>query len=528
MIPVEIVTALALLQYLVFGVLVGQARGKYGVRAPAVSGHEQFERVYRVQMNTLEVLIIFLPALWLAARYWSPLLVAGIGVGLSARTRDLSARLYPRSREPVAGFYAEHGTGLRAAAGRPDRRGARCLQMSSRAGSWRIRRDFPQTATGNECQDCGATVNLWLNRRNPMNEITRVGVDLAKRVIQVHAVSADGRIVTTRALARDKFVPWCAQLPRGCVVAMETCSGAHYWARKLCSLGLDARLIAGQFVGPYRMGGRSAKNDAADAAAICEAASRPTMRFVPIKSIAQQGVLTLHRLREGYKEERTACINRLRGLLAEFGLVFPQSPQALRDALHDVLEDASNELPGLARVALNRAYQHWIELDCHIVWCDERIAEHVRQDRRARAAEQLCGIGPVTASAIVASVGEFKQFRSAAQFGAWLGLVPRQNSSGGKSSLGRITKRGDDYLRTLLIQGAKSAVMTSQRRSDKISQWVTQLKERVGWQKAVVALANKNARILWAILTRETRFDPDHVSIKPENTVLTPTPPCPA
>jgi transposase len=361
-----------------------------------------------------------------------------------------------------------------------------------------------------------------------MGEITRVGVDLAKRVIQVHAVSADGRIVTSRALARDKFLPWCAQLPRGCVVAMETCSGAHHWARQLQALGLEARLIAAHFVSAYRMGGRSGKNDAADAAAICEAASRPTMRFVPVKSTAQQGILALHRLREGYKEERTACINRIRGLLAEFGLVFAQSPKALREVLHGVLEDASNELPGLARLALNRAYQHWIELDCHLVWCDERIAEHVRHDRRAQAAEQPCGIGPLTASAVVASVGDFRQFRSAAQFSAWLGLVPRQNSSGGKTNLGSITKRGNEYLRTLLIQGAKSAVMTSQRRSDRISQWVTQLKTRVGWQKAVVALANKHARILWAIMTRPTRFDPDHVPPSPFNTVLTATPPCPA
>jgi transposase len=235
------------------------------------------------------------------------------------------------------------------------------------------------------------------------------------------------------------------------------------------------------------------------------------MRFVPVKTAQQQGQLAVHRLREGFKEERTALINRIRGLLAEFGLVFPQGPQALRGVLADVVEDAANELPGAARLALQRAQLHWIDIELQINWCDERIASHVRTDERAKRAAALLGVGPTTASAVVASVGDFKQFANARQFGAWLGLVPSQNSTGGKASLGRITKRGDDYLRTLLIQGAKSAVMTAGKRSDRISQWLVQLKERVGWQKAVVALANKNARILWAVLTRDASFDPDHV-----------------
>jgi transposase len=349
-----------------------------------------------------------------------------------------------------------------------------------------------------------------------MEQITRVGVDLAKRVIQVHAVNAAGRVMSAKALTRDKFVAWCVQLPPGCLIAMEACSGGHHWARKLQAMGLDARLIAGHFVGAYRMQGKRGKNDANDAAAICEAAGRPHMRFVPIKTLEQQAQLAVHRLREGYKEERTACINRIRGLLTEFGLVFPQSADALRLALPQALEDASNELPGVARLALQRAQLQWVELDGHIAWCDERIAAHVRSDAQAQAALQLCGIGPVTASALAASVGDFKQFKTAAQFGAWLGLVPSQNSSGGKASLGGITKRGDEYLRTLLVQGAKSAVMTAHKRSDRISQWLVQLTARVGWQKAVVALANKNARILWAVLARRRRFDPNHVSVKPQ------------
>ncbi len=263
------------------------------------------------------------------------------------------------------------------------------------------------------------------------------------------------------------------------------------------------------------MAGRGGKNDANDAAAICEAAGRPHMRFVPVKTPEQQGQLAVHRLREGFKEERTAIINRIRGLLAEFGLVFPQSPEALRSVLAEVIEDATNELPGVARLALQRAHLHWIDIGLQMAWCDERIASHVRSDERAKKAATLLGIGPTTASALVASVGDFAQFANARQFGAWLGLVPSQNSTGGKARLGRITKRGDDYLRTLLIQGAKSAVMTAGKRSDRISQWLVQLKERVGWQKAVVALANKNARILWAVLTRDGRFDPNHVPESP-------------
>ena len=250
-------------------------------------------------------------------------------------------------------------------------------------------------------------------------------------------------------------------------------------------------------------------------AAICEAASRPNMRFVPIKSAEQQGVMALHRVREGFKEERTACINRIRGELAEFGMVFGKSPKVLRAALPDVLEDAANELTGLARLVLQRAFEHWRELDAHLQWCDRQIGMHVRHSPAARRAAEVIGIGEIGASALTAGVGEFRQFKSAHQFGAWLGLVPSQNSSGGRASLGRITKRGDDYLRTLLIQGAKSAVMSAGKRDDPISRWLVQLTARVGWQKACVAMANKNARILWAVMTREQGFDARHVSVKP-------------
>jgi transposase len=346
--------------------------------------------------------------------------------------------------------------------------------------------------------------------------IARVGVDLAKDVIQVHAVDGAGRRIVARSFKREPFLAWCAQLPADCLVAMEACSGAHHFARRLRAMGLDARMIAPCFVTPYRMEGKGGKNDMTDAAAICEAASRPTMRFVPVKSCEQQGVMSLHRVREGFKEERTACINRIRGVLSEAGLVFAKSPKALRAALVDTIEDASNELSSMARLVVQRAFEHWRMLDEQMRWCDRQIGQHVRSSPAAKRAAKIDGVGELTASAFTASVGEFKQFKSGAQFGAWLGIVPRQNSSGGKAVLGRITKRGDDYLRTLLIQGAKSAVMSAAKRDDPISRWLVQLTIRVGWQKACVAMANKNARILWSVMTRDQGYDRHHVSTKPQ------------
>lgn len=348
-----------------------------------------------------------------------------------------------------------------------------------------------------------------------MSEITRVGVDLAKQVIQVHAVDAAGRAQVRRALARKNFMDWCAQLPAGCLVVMEACTGAHHWARRLAQLGLQVRLIAPHLVAPYRLQGRRGKNDANDAAAVCEAASRPQMHFVPVKSVHQQAILAVHTQRQGLMGERTASINRIRAMLAEFGSVLPVSPEKLRQKLPEVLEDASNELPGQVRQMLMRALEHWRSLDEFISQCDQQIKLHARQDPRARQAQQLLGIGPLGASAVVASVAEFGQFESGRQFACWLGLTPSQNSSGGKARLGGITKQGDRYLRMLLVQGAKSVVHLGKPREDRLWRWVQQLKERVGWQKAAVALAAKNARILWAMFSRGQDYERHHVSVKP-------------
>jgi transposase len=226
--------------------------------------------------------------------------------------------------------------------------------------------------------------------------------------------------------------------------------------------------------------------------------------------------MSLHSVREGLKKERTACINCIRGVLAEFGLVFGKSPKVLRAVLADVIEDASNELSTVARLVMQRAFEHWRELDEHLRWCDRQVGQHVRASSAARRAAKIIGIGELGASALTAGVGDFHQFKGGHQLGAWLGLVPKQDSSGGKTRLGRITKRGYDYLRTLLIQGAKAAVMSADKRDDPTSRWLAQLTARVGWQKACVAMANKNARILWAVMTREEGFDPNHVSVRPQ------------
>ncbi|MGF6872674.1 transposase [Paraburkholderia sp. MM5477-R1] len=292
---------------------------------------------------------------------------------------------------------------------------------------------------------------------------------------------------------------------------MEACSAAHYWARRLRALGHEVRLIAPQFAAPYRKGGKHVKNDALDAEAICAAASRPQMRFVTIKTPEQQSVLVIHRMRNGFIEERTALVNRLRALLVEFGVFLPQGIDALRARFVEALEDASNEMNGSARTALMRGLQHWQALDQEIAWFDAQVAAHAKADSEAQRLMAIVGVGPLTASAAIATVGDARQFKNGRQFAGWLGVVPKQASSGGKTRLGRITKQGNDYLRTLFYQGARSAVMTAPRRNDRLSRWIVQLRARVGWYRTLVAVANKHARILWAILAKGERFDPSHV-----------------
>jgi transposase len=337
--------------------------------------------------------------------------------------------------------------------------------------------------------------------------IIRIGIDLAKNVFAVHGVDEQGRVQLARTVRREQLLELIATLPP-CVVAMEACSGAHHWARQFAQFGHTPRLMAPKFVAPYRMSGRGGKNDAHDAAAICEAAARPNMRFVPVKSTEQQAVLSVHRVRQGFVEERTATSNRVRGLLSEFGIVLPLKSATVRRQAAAHIE----QLPPWAQRGVTDLLAHLRLLDERIAEYDHHLATLARSDERARRLMQLAGIGPISASAIVATVGAAHEFDSGRQFAAWLGMVPRQYSSGGKMRLGRITKAGDAYLRTLLIMGARAVLAAAPGKSDRISRWALALEQRRGYFRAVVAIAAKNARLAWAMLAKGEDFKPHTVT----------------
>lgn len=328
--------------------------------------------------------------------------------------------------------------------------------------------------------------------------VTTVGIDLAKNVFSVHGVGRDGKVLLRRSVGRADLLPMFAQMAP-CLIGMEACSGAHHFARELRRLGHDARIMAPRFVAPYR---KSGKNDCNDAEAICEAVSRPNMRFVAVKSVEQQAVLVLHRVRKEVSDQRTALINQLRGMLCEFGVVLPRGRYSFRHKLPPVLEDPDNSIPTLARRLFREVNERIGALDEQILAYDREIEALARHSEAARRLMEMPGIGSVTATAIVASVADMKVFKSGREFAAWLGLVPRQYSTGGKVRLGRITKQGDVYLRTLLIHGTRAVLAALGTKDDRLSQWIRSLIERRGYRKAAVALAAKHARMIWAMLAK--------------------------
>ena len=329
-----------------------------------------------------------------------------------------------------------------------------------------------------------------------MSEVAvRCGLDIAKHVFALHAVNKHGKTVLKKQLQRKSVLRFFAQYP-GCTIGIEACGGSHYWARELKKLGHEVKLIAIKFVIPYR---RHGKNDANDAEAICEAISRPGMRFVSVKSEDQQAILMVHRVRSQSIATRTSLINQLHGHLQEFGIVVSKGRHKLKQDLAHLLEgtDLPNTLYTLIHELLAGLYREEERIES----LDRLIREWAQTHPVASKLMAMEGIGPLTASAVVATAGNASVFKNGRQFSAWLGLVPRQNSSGGKQKLGRITKQGDSYVRMLLIHGARTVLLMSSKGRGKHSQWIESLRERKHDNVVAVAFAAKQARMLWAVMS---------------------------
>jgi transposase len=339
-------------------------------------------------------------------------------------------------------------------------------------------------------------------------KITTIGIDLAKNVFQVHGVDERGKTVLRKQLKRKDVVKFFANL-EPCLIGMEACSSSHYWARKLLEFGHTVRLMAPQFVKPYV---KTNKSDRNDAEAICEAVGRPNMCFVPVKTAEQQAVLALHRARQGFVKARTAQANQIRGLLAEFGIVIPKGIGHIAKRLPEILEDGENGLPGMMRQLVRGLGEQLKVVDKQVEEMERQIKLWHRDSEPSRTLEAIAGIGPITASAYVASVGDAKSFKNARQVPAWLGMVPRHEGTGGKVKMGRISKRGDVYLRTLLIHGARAVIRQVERKPDQADGWLKKLLARRHKNVAAVALAAKNARIAWALLAHERTYQSDYVT----------------
>lgn len=334
-----------------------------------------------------------------------------------------------------------------------------------------------------------------------MNDIKILGIDLAKEVFQLHGVNERGKPVYRAQIKRAALPKTIRSIPQ-CTIVMEACGGANFWARKFMEIGHQVKLISPQFVRPFV---KTNKNDATDAEAIVEAAARPSMRFVPIKQIWQQDIQCLHRIRARLIKHRTALCNEVRGLLGEYGVVVPLKVANIKKHLPMLIEDSAVEITMDAREFFRCLHEELAEIESRIEGFDQKILRMHRENEDCRRISKIKGVGPVTATAIVAAIGDPRAFKNGRQFAAWLGLVPRQHSSGGKNLLLGISKRGDKYIRALLVHGARAAVRTAPSRNDRLSRWAAIKKETRGYNKASVAVANKNARIIWALLANKDR-----------------------
>lgn len=335
-----------------------------------------------------------------------------------------------------------------------------------------------------------------------MSKVTTIGLDLAKRSFQVHGVDRQGKAILRKKLSRENVLAFFANLPP-CLVGMEACGGAHHFAREIEKLGHMVRQMSPQYVKPYV---KRDKNDANDAEAICEAVSRPNMRFVPTKSVEQQDVLALHRIRERLVANRTAIANQARGLLLELGLAIPQGIRHVRAHLPRICEDLKNCLTLIERDYLSDLYTELVELDERVAKYDKLLLAVGKASKACARLMAIPGVGVLTATAVVAAVGEGKDFRNGREFSAWLGLVPRQHSTGGRQRLFGLSKRGDVYLRKLLMHGSRSVVRHSKAKEDGRSKWLNGVAARRGTCRAIGAQANKTARIIWAVLAKDQEY----------------------
>lgn len=335
-------------------------------------------------------------------------------------------------------------------------------------------------------------------------QVTTVGIDLAKNIFQVHGITADGTVAFNKSLRRAQLLPFFEKL-EPCLIGMEACGSGHHWARQFQKLGHEVRLMPAMYVKAYVKRGKS---DAIDAEAICEAVTRPTMRFVAIKTEEQQGVLFLHRARDLVVRQRTQLSNMLRGLLGEFGIVIAQGIGSAVKFAKAVLDGDRPSIPEVAIEVLTNLCNQMVALHLRILWYDKRILLEGRRDPKVMLLRTIPGVGPVTASAIVATAGNGLQFRNGREFAAWLGLTPINRSSGGKERLGRISKMGDRYLRRLLVTGMTARLNQMKVNPDRVDPWAMSLRERKSPRVATVAMANKTARIIWAVLTRNERYRP--------------------
>ncbi|WP_298938601.1 IS110 family transposase [uncultured Ruegeria sp.] len=339
-------------------------------------------------------------------------------------------------------------------------------------------------------------------------EILRIGLDLAKTIFEVHGVNAKDEVVLKKTLRRDAVTQFFADLPP-CIVGMEACGGSHYWAKVFADLGHEVRLISPQFVTPYV---KSNKNDRNDAEAICEAIGRPSMRFVPAKSAEQLEIQAVHRIRQRLVSDRTRLVNQIRGLLAEHGIIVARDISRIRRTLSQIADGVDHMLGAMLVELVCDVHEELNELDQRIAAYTKRIRDLFRSNEMCQRIGRIEGIGPITATALAAAVGDRTCFKNGRQFAAWLGLVPKQRSSGGKSRLFGISKRGDRYLRTLLIHGARAVLRKAGGKTDARSLWIERMRDRRHPNVVAVALANKNARIVWAVLLGRTGYQPTFIS----------------